>query len=201
MVNGKEWQAALFDRSPRAVGTLFEAGGDDNGKPPYMGPNNYEACLKFTANGITRYYGGGMPGLSFDTKELVLSAAFPALVWVSLPPALPGRHVSQGGTDYQGGAVVNRCAIALAVAFSFAQPWKEAAPQGRNHMTDQQVAVVEANQEYLIGWLEALDRAGPKDYIKDWAAVPDEANVCHFSETWCSRFFRPAFDPYRQTGE
>jgi hypothetical protein len=97
--------------------------------------------------------------------------------------------------------VVNRCAIALAVAFSFAQPWKEAAPQGRNHMTDQQVAVVEANQEYLIGWLEALDRAGPKDYIKEWAAVPDEANVRHFSETWCSRFFRPAFDPYRQTGE
>ena len=91
VVNGKEWQAALFDRSPRAVGTLFEAGGDDNGKPPYMGPNNYEACLKFTANGITRYYGGGMPGLSFDTKELVLSAAFPALVWVSLPPAPPGR--------------------------------------------------------------------------------------------------------------
>lgn len=42
--------------------------------------NMYEACLKFTHNGVTKYYGGGAG--KFDTKEQVIRA-FAALVWYS----------------------------------------------------------------------------------------------------------------------
>lgn len=90
-VNGKPCEAWLFDRGGAVVGKVFEPNGLGPNPPP-MGPNNYEACLKFTANSITKYYGGGMPNASFDTKELVLSGAFPHLVWVSFPPTPPGHN-------------------------------------------------------------------------------------------------------------
>lgn len=67
-------------------------------------------------------------------------------------------------------------------------------------MTDEQIAV-EAHQVHLMGWLEALDRAGPQDYVKDWDAIPDAERVRRDSEAWCGRFLRPAFDPYRQSGQ
>jgi hypothetical protein len=45
------------------------------------GFNNYEACLKFSDGGVTKYYGGGMQGASLDTAQEVLKG-FYALVKV-----------------------------------------------------------------------------------------------------------------------
>lgn len=73
--------------------------------------------------------------------------------------------------------------------------------EGGIHMADEYTIAVEANQAHLIGWLEALERAGLQDYVKDWAAVPDAEGVRHNSENWCGRVFRPDFNPYRQTGK
>ena len=42
-----------------------------------------DACLKFTADGMTRYYGGGMDGKSFATAQEVLKGAFWGLVWLT----------------------------------------------------------------------------------------------------------------------
>ena len=70
-VGGKTWYPALAARDPQTVGTVF---------PPGSMMNMYEACLKFTHNGVMKYYGGGA-GV-YDTKEEVIKA-FYALVWYS----------------------------------------------------------------------------------------------------------------------
>jgi len=45
--------------------------------------NSYEACLKFTYAGKTRYYAGGVIGEIYETIEQVLVGVFWALVWAS----------------------------------------------------------------------------------------------------------------------
>jgi len=45
--------------------------------------NMFEACLKFTHGGVTRYYGGGMPGSALGSAQEVLKTAFSSLVRVS----------------------------------------------------------------------------------------------------------------------
>jgi hypothetical protein len=53
------------------------------------GLNRYEACLRFTADGETKYYGGGAE--VFKDKDALLNApTFWGLVWVEYQP---------GGTD------------------------------------------------------------------------------------------------------
>jgi hypothetical protein len=69
-VGGVVWVAALADRDPVAVGTLFT--------PDTMGMNTFEACLRFRHDGTTKYYGGGA-GV-YDSYEKVIHA-FHALVW------------------------------------------------------------------------------------------------------------------------
>jgi hypothetical protein len=44
--------------------------------------NSYEACLKFTFGGKTRYYGGGVPGAAFKSALEVIGV-FYALVWTT----------------------------------------------------------------------------------------------------------------------
>lgn len=77
MVSGKKWYAALAD-SPVSVGKTYSM---DEKDADYVGMNNFEACLKFTHNGVSKYYGGGA-GV-YDTKEQVIHA-FTALVWYSV---------------------------------------------------------------------------------------------------------------------
>jgi hypothetical protein len=89
--NGVPVEAYLPDSDPVREGNIFDTEAGPGANPPYIGPNNYEACLKFTANGITKYYGGGMPDTRFDTKEQVLSGAFPTLVWLSFQNSPPGH--------------------------------------------------------------------------------------------------------------
>jgi hypothetical protein len=49
-------------------------------------PNSYEACLRMTVDGETRYYGGGMPGGVFSSARDVLPAAFWGMVWTMVVP-------------------------------------------------------------------------------------------------------------------
>ena len=71
-VKGVIWTAALADRDPVAVDTVFT--------PDDMGMNTFEACLRFSHGGTTKYYGGGA-GV-YDSYEEVIHA-FSALVWFS----------------------------------------------------------------------------------------------------------------------
>lgn len=72
-VNGIWWRPGLADRDPVSVGSKFTT--DE------MGINMYEACLRFTHGGETKYYGGGA-GV-YDSHDEVIGA-FYALVWYSL---------------------------------------------------------------------------------------------------------------------
>jgi len=69
VIGGKTCRAALAALDPVAVGTLFTPGSM---------MNMYEACLKFTDSGVTKYYGGGA-GV-YTSKDTVIKA-FYALVW------------------------------------------------------------------------------------------------------------------------
>jgi hypothetical protein len=71
-VGKKKWYAALADRDPVAVGQVFT--------PKNMGMNNFEACLRFSHGGVTKYYGGGA-GI-YDSPQEVIKA-FYALVWIT----------------------------------------------------------------------------------------------------------------------
>ena len=90
-VAGVEWLAALADRDPVAVDTVFT--------PDTMGMNNFEACLRFRHDGRTKYYGGGA-GV-YDTHEEVIHA-FTALVWFSIEPD------AVGNTNYRIREIVRR---------------------------------------------------------------------------------------------
>jgi hypothetical protein len=50
-----------------------------------VGLNAFEACLKLTAEGTTKYYGGGVGGAVFDSKEQVITV-FTALAWFTAIP-------------------------------------------------------------------------------------------------------------------
>lgn len=84
-VNGRNSFASLVDAYPGdAPGTIFD--GNRRGRLPGIGSNAFEATLKFTHAGTSKYYPGGTgggPGLA--TKEDVIKA-FQALVWLSSPP-------------------------------------------------------------------------------------------------------------------
>jgi hypothetical protein len=78
---GKTWAAALVDGAVvegKEYPPSHAPMPDGNGSSP--GLNRYEACLKFTAEGETKYYGGGA-GI-FASKEEVLKA-FWGVIWVS----------------------------------------------------------------------------------------------------------------------
>jgi hypothetical protein len=90
-VEGVVWTAALADRDPVAVGTVFT--------PDTMGMNTFEACLRFRHDGTTKYYGGGA-GV-YDTYEKVIHA-FHALVWFSW------EYDDVGNTNYRIQEIVRR---------------------------------------------------------------------------------------------
>jgi hypothetical protein len=90
-VNGVVWSAALADRDPIAVDTVFT--------PDTMGMNTFEACLRFAHGGSTKYYGGGA-GI-YDSYEEVIHAFF-ALVWFSW------ETDAVGNTNYRIQEIVQR---------------------------------------------------------------------------------------------
>jgi hypothetical protein len=90
-VGSKTWYAALADRDPVAVGRVFT--------PANMGMNNFEACLRFTHGGVTKYYGGGAG--AFDSPQEVIKA-FQALVWLSV------EYDSSGNANYRIEEIVQR---------------------------------------------------------------------------------------------
>jgi hypothetical protein len=90
-VNGVVWSAALADRDPVAVDTVFT--------PDTMGMNTFEACLRFRHGGSTKYYGGGA-GI-YDSHEEVIHAFF-ALVWFSW------ETDAVGNTNYRIQEIVQR---------------------------------------------------------------------------------------------
>jgi hypothetical protein len=90
-VNGVVWSAALADRDPVAVDTVFT--------PDTMGMNTFEACLRFEHGGTTKYYGGGA-GI-YDSHEEVIHA-FYALVWFSW------ETDAVGNTNYRIQEIVQR---------------------------------------------------------------------------------------------
>lgn len=75
-------QLSLAD-SPVEVGDLIA---------PNTVVNCYEACLKFTSGGKTRYYGGGVPGAVFKSAQEVIGV-FHALVWTGPAPDAAGNEV------------------------------------------------------------------------------------------------------------
>lgn len=54
--------------------------------------NSYEACLKFSHGGETRYYGGGVAGSRFKSKDEVIKV-FWGLVWTTQIPLGDGAFV------------------------------------------------------------------------------------------------------------
>ena len=70
--NGKRWYPSLIGGGDPEVGEVFT--------PHEMDMNNFEACLKFTHGGVTKYYAGGVD--TYNSKEEVI-LVFTALVWWS----------------------------------------------------------------------------------------------------------------------
>lgn len=64
---------SAFNKGDLKVGDLIPAG---------TTLNAFEACLKFTFGGKTRYYGGGVPNSSFKSAQEVIGV-FSALVWTT----------------------------------------------------------------------------------------------------------------------
>jgi hypothetical protein len=55
-------------------------------------PSNFQGALKVTVNGSTQYYGGGVGGAAFPSKEELFASAFWGMVWTMLVPfPLPER--------------------------------------------------------------------------------------------------------------
>ncbi len=81
------------------------------GRPRFLTekPNSFEGALKVTAQGITRYYGGGLGGTPFATKEELFASAFWGMVWTMLAPVpKPERQA----WDEQTTAVMKRVGVA-----------------------------------------------------------------------------------------
>lgn len=84
-LNGRTVFPFLVPEEPGQVGRVFEIGA-----PGSPNLNFFEACLRFTHDGKTKLYPGGMSGADFDDVVQVIGAAFTALIWVSdVPPATP----------------------------------------------------------------------------------------------------------------
>jgi hypothetical protein len=49
-------------------------------------PSSFQGCLRATAEGSTQYYGGGIGGTAFASKEELFSSAFWGMVWTMLVP-------------------------------------------------------------------------------------------------------------------
>jgi hypothetical protein len=88
MINRRDCKASLVDEYPGdAPGKVFDSA--SRGRLPGIGSNAFEACLKFSHGGVTKYYPGGeaehgvAPAL--DTKEEIITSFF-ALVWLSDAP-------------------------------------------------------------------------------------------------------------------
>jgi hypothetical protein len=95
-IHGKRVLAALVD-GPVEEGRAYPASHSPMSKGRVSpGLNRYEACLKFTAGGKTRYYCGGAGVL--DSEEKILST-FWGLVWVA-PMRDNGYRVEKIVTKY-----------------------------------------------------------------------------------------------------
>jgi hypothetical protein len=83
IVNGQRWVASLVD-GPVEEGKSYPASHTRlPGDAISPGLNRYEACMKFTHAGVTRYYCGGAGIL--ETVEQILHV-FWGLIWVSRSP-------------------------------------------------------------------------------------------------------------------
>jgi hypothetical protein len=102
MIDGQTFFVALLG-SPRdasnnilpggvKVGDIYDA--NKRGRYPAIGPNSYEACMKFTdPAGKTAYYPGGVASGGLTTKEQVIQV-FTALALLSNPPGgLPNENL------------------------------------------------------------------------------------------------------------
>jgi hypothetical protein len=49
-------------------------------------PSNFQGALKVSASGVTRYYGGGVGGYGFASKEELFTSAFWGMVWTMVVP-------------------------------------------------------------------------------------------------------------------
>lgn len=78
--NGKTVHPFLVAEDPGRVGRVFVIG--DPGSPTL---NFFEACVKFTQGGVTKYYPGGTNGSSSDDIVQVVRGSFQggALIWLS----------------------------------------------------------------------------------------------------------------------
>lgn len=82
-IGGKRCFASLVDVFPGDTpGNVFD--GHARGRLPGIGANAFEACLKFSDSGTSKYYPGGTGGGSMDNKEAVIFV-FQALVFLSEP--------------------------------------------------------------------------------------------------------------------
>jgi hypothetical protein len=96
VINGQACEPTLVDRRP-TEGQVYNMKADPRSTTPptFIGANNFEACLKFTAGtpgppDVVKYYGGGAG--TYPTKERVI-LAFQALCWVSELPSPPGKRL------------------------------------------------------------------------------------------------------------
>jgi hypothetical protein len=91
IVGGERWFATLIDEAvnPADVGKKVfpptQTIGPDGERSP--GLNNFEACLKFTHGGVTKYYAGGVGVLQSADQVL---RVFHALIWVRIVPRPSG---------------------------------------------------------------------------------------------------------------
>jgi hypothetical protein len=99
------WGIALITEAPpfpkkvnvkRGYGPRWKVGlvSDAVARPYFLkeGPNGYEACLRMTAAGVTKYYGGGTGGAVFRSKDEVIRKVFWGMVWTMLDPLPSGKN-------------------------------------------------------------------------------------------------------------
>ena len=99
---GGEMQAAALVDGHCVVSGVYQT--SNTSAPDYRGLNNFEACFKFEANGVTKFYGGGA-GVYTSKDEVIL--AFYALVWVADagPDKVVVREVVHRWRDAAGGLI------------------------------------------------------------------------------------------------
>jgi len=78
-VDGTTWFAALTDKTVKEGEVYPSPDSADRKGKPLVGFNTYEACVKFTDEGLTRFYAGGA-GIKKDA-DVVLKECFFDLVW------------------------------------------------------------------------------------------------------------------------
>jgi hypothetical protein len=83
IVNGQRWAAALVDGPVKEGGVYPPSHTRLRGGRLSPGLNRYEACMKLTHAGVTRYYCGG--AAVFESVEPIIRV-FWGLIWVSYLP-------------------------------------------------------------------------------------------------------------------